>query len=259
MVKIPVALQLYTVREAMALDAAATLAKVRACGYTNVELAGLHGMTPQAFRKQLDAQALTAISMHVGLDDLQDPLHLADAAHELGVQYVVLAWLPESHRADMQSWQAIGRRLAAVATALQDEGLGFCYHNHDFEFTRMDGTTGLELMLGAACDDRLFCELDLYWVKAAGEDPVAWLRKLGNRVRILHLKDMAPDGFFAEVGSGSIDWPAVLRAAAPVGVAWAVVEQDQSRIDPLESIAISYRYLARLGVMADAPERMTLQ
>ncbi len=253
MVKIPVALQLYTVREAMALDPAATLAKVRACGYTNVELAGLQGMTPQAYRRLLDAQALTAMSMHVGLDDLQDPLHLADTAHELGVQYVVLAWLPESHRGDPQAWQAIGRRLAAVATALQDEGLGFCYHNHDFEFTRSNGTTGLEWMLSAACDDRLFCELDLYWVKAAGEDPLSWIRKLGSRVRILHLKDMAPDGFFAEVGSGSIDWPSILRAAAPFGVAWAVVEQDQSRLDPLESIAISYRYLAQLGVVPGDP------
>jgi sugar phosphate isomerase/epimerase len=136
-------------------------------------------------------------------------------------------------------------------------GLGFCYHNHAFEFEPMEGATGFQVMMDRL--DKKLCgfELDCFWVSVAGHDPAELLQKLKGRVPLLHLKDKAQGtpvmykesvdhGAFKEVGHGVLDWPAILRAAASAGVQHYFVEQDQTPGDPVESLRQSFGYLSKL-------------
>jgi sugar phosphate isomerase/epimerase len=140
---------------------------------------------------------------------------------------------------------------------LRQRKIRFGFHNHNYEFKTFDGRTGFDIIVEST-DPKLVCfELDCYWLTQSGNDPVAVIRKLGDRVRLLHLKDRKP-GFpatqvldddamhFTEVGSGTIDWKAVIEVAKEVGVEHLVVERDNGDLPPLKSASISFRNLQKL-------------
>jgi sugar phosphate isomerase/epimerase len=133
----------------------------------------------------------------------------------------------------------------------------FCYHNHAFEFATEQGSTLFQVMLDNTDQKLVAFEVDLFWVSVAGGDPVEFLQKLSGRVPLVHLKDKAagtevmykesvPKTAFKEVGSGVLDWPKVLRAAAAAKVAHYIVEQDQTPGDPVDSLRQSFGYLSKL-------------
>jgi len=137
-------------------------------------------------------------------------------------------------------------------------GLTFGYHNHAFEFGKLpDGTRPIDVMIESIDPALVRFEIDVFWVSVSGNDPVELLRKFGKRVALVHLKDKAkttpvqtdenvPKDSFAEVGSGSLDFPAILKAAQAAGVQHYFVEQDQTPGDPIASLKKSYEYLSHL-------------
>jgi sugar phosphate isomerase/epimerase len=251
--KLPVTLQLYTLRDDLAQDFAGTIAKVAEIGYAGVELAGFGGLSAADVKALLDQHKLVAAGSHVGIDAMEKDIDSVIEQHKtIGTEFVSVPWLAEERRKDIEGYKAFGRALTALGAKLKEAGLTLCYHNHAFEFEKFGGDTyGYDALFGEADPDLVKIEMDTYWVKKGGEDPAAYIRKYAGRVPLLHIKDMAADadGKFAEVGEGVMDFPAIFEAAGVGGAKFYIVEQDQCyNHPPLESVAISFRNLQKMGM-----------
>jgi sugar phosphate isomerase/epimerase len=250
MPQLPIALQMYTVRDDASRDFAGTLRKVAEIGYAGVEFAGTGSLSAAELRRLLDDLGLRVAGSHTGLDELEQNLRVAlDFSQAIGNTTVVCPWLPQERRGSADGYRALGDLLNRVGAACKERGLRLCYHNHDFEFERFDGQYGLDILYAATDPSLVQAELDTYWIKKAGADPAAYIRRYAGRAPLIHLKDMAADekGSFAEVGEGIQDWPAIFAASEAGGAEWYIVEQDTCPRPPLESIAISLRNLKRMG------------
>lgn len=249
MEKIPVAIQLFTLRDRLANDFVGTLEQVSEIGYDGVELAGYGDLTVTELKKTLDRLDLKVAGSHVPLEALKNNLDQVIADQKvLGNKYVVCPYLePEDRRPEF--YQELAKFLNQVGNQLNEAGLVLCYHNHDFELEQMpNGQAVLDYLFDQTEVANLQAELDLYWIQKAGDDPIDWIKRYHGRTPLIHLKDMTTDGeqFFAELGSGGLDLENILATGKPE---WWIVEQDLSRIDPLESIQISYQYLQKRGIV----------
>ncbi len=237
-----VALELYTVRDETARDFAGTLRRVAQIGYHGVEFAGYGNLTAREMSALLAETGLLPVSTHLGLDALQDSQLEASMRYclDIGCSFIVLPWLANEWRT-REGMQALAPRLNAIGQRCQEHGITFAYHNHDFEFTRVDRIYLLDYLLQATDASLVKIELDVYWVAYAGLDPVSYLHTLGNRVVLLHLKDMAADRSMTEVGKGMLDMQQICAFAQNRGL-WGIVEHDHPQIPSLESAKISLEY-----------------
>lgn len=244
-------LQLYTVRDALDADREGTLERVAEIGYREVELAGLAGGTARAMRASLKRCGLDAPSMHASYDRLRDDVDsVLEEAGILGARFLVCPSVDAGERRTADDWKRVCRTLNGVGRLARGHGLVLAYHNHDFEFVRFGaGTTPFQLLTTETDPQDVKLELDVYWVAKAGQDPVRLLHEFGDRVRLVHLKDLGSDGATVELGRGVLDMERIVRAALLAGVKHLFVEQDTSA-DPLASIAASLRFLQ--GLPADA-------
>ena len=252
MAVIPISLQLYTVRDLAAKDFAGTLKEVSNIGYRNVELAGYGNLkTAKEAKKALDDAGLKVSGAHAPIDALEKNLNqVLDENAELQNTTVICPWLPEQRRKDAAGWKQCAETLSNIGRACHEKGVDFAYHNHSFEFEKFDGKTGLDILFDNCQPHLVRAEVDVYWVKHGGEDPVTRINQLGRRVILLHLKDMTPgeDRKFAPVGTGILDFKAILDVASRLGVKYGVVEQDNCyELPPLNAIRISYQNLQKLG------------
>jgi sugar phosphate isomerase/epimerase len=162
---------------------------------------------------------------------------------------VVVPSLPEEYRSE-QGYRRFAVEATELASRLRPSGLKLVYHNHSHELERFGRQTGLETLFAAASPDALMAELDTYWLQHGGVNPAAWIRRFKHRAPLVHLKDMAVDQgkpVDAEIGEGNLDWVEILSACRDAGTEWLVVEQDEPRRDPMESVAISYANLSKLA------------
>ncbi|MCS7308850.1 MAG: sugar phosphate isomerase/epimerase [Armatimonadetes bacterium] len=250
MAKFGIALQTYTVREEMARDFKGTLQKIAEMGYPAVQLSDTGGMSIEEARNFLESLGLTVFGGHFGLEQLEKNLDsVLQLARGLDMEYIVVPWLAEELRRDADGWKGVAQRMNAIGQKVVDAGFVFGYHNHSFEFQRFDGKYGLDILMENTDPQLVQLELDTYWVKHGGEDPAEYIRKYAGRVPLLHLKDMAQDGSFAEVGYGILDWDSIFRAAEEAGVKWAAVEQDTCQRPPLESARLSLEFLKSKGLL----------
>jgi sugar phosphate isomerase/epimerase len=282
---LPLGLQLYTVGAQARKDLNGTLAKVAAAGYQTVELAGLYGNSPQAMRAAADKVGLKYTSIHLptqaqggepGLD--QPPEQLAAAMQVLGLSDVVLPmFIMPSHlpkpdarnggdfgkyldqvgpQITADDWKATATYLNDKAAALQKVGLRLSYHNHNLDFRPIGNTYGLEILLQETDPQRVHFEMDVGWVAAGGADPLKILEHHKGRFKMMHVKDLmattktnyAMQQDPAEVGNGMLPWVKLLDVAYATGVRKFFVEQEPPfKHDPLESIAISAKYLSTIA------------
>lgn len=243
-----IALQLWTVRDLTAVDLPGTLQAVAAAGYRAVELAGLPDIAPAALAQILRDTHLEVVASHEGIDRLRDGVAaVGDRLATLGCDRLVVPWMPEEDRRDPAGVQRFAAELGGYAEDLATRGIRLGYHNHDFEYAPLDGTTVWDVLLAELPPDIEF-ELDVYWAVAGGRDPVADIRAMPDRIRLLHMKDRAAgaEPHDAPAGEGNLPFPAIIEAGRAVGVEWYVAEQDEPR-DPLADIASAYRYLASLA------------
>lgn len=258
-----IALQVYSVRDAAEKDFAGTMKKVKEMGYDGVELAGTYGMTAVEAKKILDEVGLELVSAHVPMDQLEDDAVLDDFA-ATGMKHIAIPWLtgpknPEELAAAIARIRKVGERCKA-------RGMRLLYHNHDFEFEKIDDRYILDAYYAEIPSDLLQTELDVCWVNVGGEKPPVYVRKYSGRAPIVHLKDFSgqktanmygligtkdkkedPSGKFEfrPVGYGLQDIPSVVAAAEDAGSEWLVVEQDSPSMDrsSMECAQMSIRYL----------------
>lgn len=243
-----IALQLYTVRNPLEENTEAALAQIARIGYTNVEMAGFYGKTPEEFKRLLDQQGLKAICTHEGLPNTDDEAKAAiDRARLFGYDHIAVPWLGEEHR-NLAGYRAVADKLKKYNDQLAAEGITLLWHNHDFEFRKLEtGEYGEDILLASGVGS----ELDAYWVQFAGLDPLEWMDKLAGRLPILHCKDMKKNdegkNSFAEVGTGFLDLPGYIARAPKVGVRYLVVEQDAGwAVSPMESARVGFENLTKM-------------
>lgn len=254
---LPIALQLYTVRDRLRADLEGGLRQVAEAGYERVELADLFDLTPDAMRQACDRAGLSIVGWHTPLEALDtdmDPLLLATEA--LGCGYIVVPWIPPDMR-DRAGYLATADRLNRLGVAATEAGLTLCYHHHSFEWEPLPGATGtddargIDILVNETDERYVQFELDLYWIAHARDEPMNWLERLAGRVPLLHVKDMAPGGDqrFCEVGTGVIEIDAAVQEAARCGVRHLIVEQDADWIggDPFTSARLSLENLRRMA------------
>jgi sugar phosphate isomerase/epimerase len=224
-----IAYQLYCSRNFPPLDD--TLAMLAGAGYEAVEGYGGLYADPEALRAALDRHGLRMPSGHFGLDLVEgDPQRAIAVAQLLEVEKVFVPYVAAENRpTDRAGWEAFAKRLAEAGKPVRDAGFAYGWHNHDFELRDLGGgVTPLDLIAQTGMD----LELDLAWVRRGGQDPVEWLRKLRGQVKAVHVKDIAPEGEaadedgWADVGHGTMDWPAIRAELSAQGIDHWVVEHD---------------------------------
>jgi sugar phosphate isomerase/epimerase len=266
---LPIGLQLYSVREAVAEDLAGTLRKVAQIGYGEVEFAGMPAMPAAQLRALLAELGLNAPSMHSSMADLQTDLtHRLDYAHELGAKYLVCSFpstadgrflhaagaaLPMGIRLDDWYWNA--DQLNRIGELAKSAGMRCAYHNHNLEFRTFDGMSAYEALLRRTSPALITMELDIAWVVTAGVDPSQLLREHGARISLLHIKDVRKDAHVVqdrvdaqttELGAGRIDWPRVFASVTPGSVSHYFVEQENFTGTPLQAAKINFEFLRQL-------------
>lgn len=244
--KFPIGLQPYTLRNEMEKDYFGTLDKIAEIGYTGVELGRSAKISTSDLVNRLDQLGLHPIAVHTSEKELSEELDaFIDFCQQLGTRYAVLSWSPCDSKETLLRTAALCNR---AGEKLRTSNIQLCYHNHHHEFVQFDGQYGMDILLQETDPEFVQMEMDTYWVKRGGVDPAAYLRQLKGRCPLLHMKDMEPGDsqFFAEVGEGIIDFGEILQAAQEVGTEWLIVEQDECRRSPLESVAISYRNLSQM-------------
>ncbi|WP_163528771.1 sugar phosphate isomerase/epimerase family protein [Halobacillus ihumii] len=241
---IPVAVQMYTLRKEAERDFAGTLQRVAELGFAGVELAGYGGLTTKDLRQLLDQLGLKAVSSHIPLDEIKHNLmQVIKDQKTLGSQYVVCPYFEPNGEED---YQKLINTLRQAGEVCRQEGMTLCYHNHDFELEKLsDHRSALQTIFEETEAQQLQTEFDVYWLQKAGEDPLDWLENYKGRTPLVHLKDMTTDEaqFFAELGTGEVDLDSILEKGKAIDVKWWIVEQDESRKTPFESLEISMEYL----------------
>lgn len=280
---LPVGLQLYTLGDAPYRDLDGTLATLAHIGYRTVETVGLMRHTASELRAALDRAGLSCPSAHVPLQSdggggptlAGDTGRLAADMHRVGIEYVVVPIFPVPPRIGgprkgedgqeflgragremtADDWRHTAAQLNEKGAALARAGLKLAYHNHNAEFGKYGSRTGYDLLLENTDPDTVWFEMDVGWVAAAGVDPIPLLRAHRGRFRLMHVKDLkastVPNTAFrmnpSDVGSGSLDWEAILPAAYAVGVRDFYIEQEPPFAGPrMDAARADYAYLAGL-------------
>lgn len=258
-----IGLQLYTVRDAMGTDPLGTLQKVAQIGYNSIENATytgtekFYGMDAATYRKVLAQNGLVANSGHYRLGEEQDKgadvngtiLHdwqrAVDDAAAVGLKYMVCAYLSTYERGDLDHYKKLADIFNKAGETCKKAGIQFCYHNHDFEFQVQNGVFPYDILLEKTDKDNVKMEVDLYWIKKAGQDPLALFQKHPGRFPLWHVKDMSKeaDQSFAAVGTGIIDFKTIFQHKDQAGMKFFFVEQDKCPGSPFDSIAQSYNFI----------------
>lgn len=255
-------IQLYTLRNEIAKDVNATIKAVAAAGYKQVEMYGFPNC--DAMVKAARDSGLSLNSSHFEWDSVVNPKDdsysdfskILDKAKEVGLKHLVIPYLADGNRKTLDDYKKVAAHANKAAALAKSAGIQLSYHNHNFEFEpKENGVSGFDVFVKEFSADMKF-ELDVFWVKAGGLDPVELVNKLKGRVTQLHLKDLkkdipipsyssVPADAFQEVGDGIIAMAPLLAAAQEAGVEHCHVEQDQSP-DALASIKQSIDFLNKL-------------
>ena len=263
-----IALQVYSVRRELEKDFYGTLRAVKEIGYSGVEFAGLYGNDPKEVKAFCEEVGLVPLSAHVPFQALMADMDGTIACYkELGVQYVVIPYLTEELRPGQPGFQSVIDGMKLIGAKLKEVGLVQQYHNHDFEFVKLDGEYALDVLYREIGPDLLQTQIDTCWVNVGGENPAEYLRKYAGRTPTVHLKDFvgsksenmygliglagseakADENAFQlrPVGKGKQDFPAIVAAGDECGAEWYIVEQDEPSLGltPLECAKTSFEYL----------------
>lgn len=275
--KLPVGIQVYGLRDLLENtpeNFKSVMTKVKEMGYDGVELAGLYGLEPEFVKKTLDEVGLTPISAHVAFQEMMDDIDKVIADYSvIGVKYLVMPYMAEEYRpANPAGFKEFLPLLNEVGEKIHKAGMTFLYHNHDFEFVKLEnGKWGYDEMFDAIPAENLQSELDTCWCDVATGEAPEFIKKYTDRIPVVHLKDYIKKGEvknmykligideeesagdtgyfgFRPVGFGQMIWEPVLAAAMEANAQWVIVEQDEHyELEPLECARRSREYLKILG------------
>ena len=269
--KLPIAVQLYSVRDEMEKDFCGTVKKIKDMGYEGVEFAGLFGKSGTEVKAICDEIGITPVSAHVPYYDMLDnPEAVLKDYRDMGCKYVAVPYLTEECRPGTEGWTSTVEGIRKIAEAAEKMGIQLLYHNHDFEFIKIDGKYALDILYDTIPADLLKTEIDTCWVNVGGENPAEYIEKYTGRAPVVHLKDFhgskgngplykligidddteaTENTFeFRPVGYGVQDWAKIIASAEKAGAEWVVVEQDSPSMEksPLECVQMSINYLKNM-------------
>jgi sugar phosphate isomerase/epimerase len=244
-------LQLYTLRDVLPKDPKGVLKQVASFGYKQIESyegdQGMFwGMTPKEFRQYMDDLDMKLVSSHCNINENFEKT--VEQAKEVGLDYLICPYLgAQKTLDDYKKW---ADKFNQCGELTKKAGIRFAYHNHAYSFSKVDDQYPQDVMMQRTPTDLVDYEMDIYWVVAAGEDPVKWFKKYPNRFRLSHIKDRkkgaAPTDMDASVvvGTGSINWSQVLKAARDNGMKYFIVEQEAYEgTTPLDAIKANAAYM----------------
>ncbi|WP_337171214.1 sugar phosphate isomerase/epimerase [Gemmatimonas aurantiaca] len=243
-----IGLQLYTVRSLLAKDLEGTIAAVARAGITELEFAGYYDKDAAWWRALLGRHGLTAPATHEALPATDEGWGaIFDRANAMGHRLVVVPSVTAEYRGSRANWQRLAERLNTGGARAKAAGLSLAYHNHDYEFTPIDGTTGYEVMTTQTDPNAVKLELDIYWAVKAGQDPLAIIGRWPGRVVACHMKDAGPppERRMTDVGAGTIDFRSILAKGRNSGLSHWFIEHDNPT-DPIASITASAAALKAL-------------
>jgi len=269
-----IGIQLYSLRDALAADFEGTLKLVSEMGYDTVEFAGIYGKSAEEVKSLCAKYNLEPISAHVALSDMESDPYVFETYKAIGCKYIVVPYLPEQYRPKEGNADWIVNYLTSMCQKAHDAGLMMLYHNHDFEFTRLEnGKYYLDEIYDRIPATILETELDTCWVNVAGENPSEYVKKYTNRAHVVHLKDFFKRGEnvegmyeligiksvkpasndeqfgFRPVGHGMQDIPSIIDASKSAGAEYLIVEQDNPTPgkNPIDEVRLSREYLKSIG------------
>ncbi len=253
----PVGLQLYSLRNQFGKDVSGTMAKVQEFGIKYVELAGSYNQPPEQFKALLAKNGLEAVSGHFAFEKYRDqPEAVAQEAKALGLKYAGCAWIPHDGDFDEKTCREAIRVFNHAGQVLAKEGIKFFYHVHGFEFQPYAKGTLLDLLFAETNPEYVNYQMDVFWIVFPGQDPVKLLQKYPKRWVLMHLKDMKKGTKTGELtghtdvsndvalGTGQIDYPAILAEAAHVGIKYYFIEDESP--SSVEQIPQTLNYLEQV-------------
>lgn len=250
-----IGLQLYSLRHEFAKDVPGTMAKVKSMGFKYVEIGDTYGLSFPAFIKLLAENQLEVISYGASFERLEKfPQSVADDARSYGARFVMCSWIP--HEGDAFT-PADAARAATVfnraGKILAQNGLLLCYHPHGYEFQpNGKGGTLFETLMESFDVRYVYFEMDVFWIKQAGQDPLALLKKYANRWVLMHLKDRKPgtrdsqngeadDDTNVVLGQGDVGIAPLMKEARSIGIKYYFIEDESPRA--LQQIPQSLTFL----------------
>lgn len=268
--KFPIAIQLYSVRDDMAQDFKGTLQKVKEMGYDGVEFAGIFGKSAAEIKAMCDEIGLIPISAHVPYNELLNGEETFKKYAEIGCEYIVIPWMNSEVFAEDEKFAEFVENVKKFGKLANANGMKLCYHNHDFEFEKVNGEYKLDRLYNNVSAELLSTQLDTCWVNVGGENPANYIRKYNGRIEIVHLKDFVgskSENMYGLIGTDGKDAPAqttkfelrpvgygvqdfyeILKACDECNTKWVVVEQDSPSmgLTPLECMKKGIDYLKTL-------------
>jgi sugar phosphate isomerase/epimerase len=244
-------IQLYSLRDILPADPFGIIKKLSEAGYTSIESyegeQGVYwGKSPKEFASFLKSSGLTMPSFHCNVFENFEK-KVADAA-SIGVQYVICPWIGPQKSLD--DYKKMAARFNEMGAICKKNGIRFAYHNHDYSFKPMNGVTPQTLLMEETDPKLVFFEMDIYWVVAAGGDPIEWFERYPNRFRLAHIKDRSKKPVADEgknsvvIGTGTIDFASILQTGRAKGLKEFIFEQEANYgKGPLESAIASLKYL----------------
>ncbi len=252
-----IGLQLYSLRNQFAKDVPGTMAKVKGWGIREVELGGTYGLSMEDFKKLLSQNNITPISYGADFKALTaNPQDVANTAKVLGVTYVVCHWIPHSGTDfTLEDVKRAVEVFNAAGKVLKENGLTFCYHPHGFEFRPYENGTLFDYLMKNLDANYVNFEMDVFWIKHPGQDPVALLKKYPNRFLLMHLKDRKPGTLGNQngqadvetnvvLGTGDVGIAEIMKTAKRTGVKYFFIEDESSRSE--QQIPLSLAFLKGL-------------
>lgn len=249
MPRIPIALQLYSIRDEAAKDLPGVLAAVKKMGYEGVEFAGFYGHDAPTVRKMLDDNGLKMAGAHVGIDTLLgDELEKSVAFHKtLGNQYLIVPGFGEKWRSSREAWQQTARTMNEIAERLRPHGMQTGYHNHSIEFTPMDGELPWDTFFGNT-DADVIMQFDTGNAMHGGAEALPFLQRYPGRATTVHLKEYSATNDKALVGEGDVPFQEIFAVCESTGgTRWYIVEQESYSAGPLECVDKCLQNLKAMG------------
>jgi sugar phosphate isomerase/epimerase len=235
----PIGLQLYSLRDDFKKDVPGTLDKVKEFGITYVELASTYGMTAEKFLPMLKERGLRAVSAHFPYERYRDDLDaVVKEAKALGLRYSGCAWIPHKDDFDEKECRDAAAVFNKAGEALSKVGIKFFYHTHGYEFQPHGNGTLFDLLLSETKPNLVTYQMDVFWVVHPGQDPVKLMAKYPNRFELMHVKDMkkglktgnlsggADVSNDVALGTGQMNWPAILAQAKKIGIKYYFIEDE---------------------------------
>jgi len=235
-------------QDAEAMDQ--TLGKIAAIGYRYAQLSGAGPIEPKTARALFDKHGIEIVVTHTNPDRIRDDTNAVIEDHKIyGAKYIGIGSMPDKYRGDLDGVKDFVTDYLPAARKIKQAGMVLTYHNHAFEFEKIDGRRRMEIILDGFTPDELQILPDVYWLQFAGCDPAKWLKDNAGRYELLHLKDMLPRddrALMIEVMEGNLNWGAIMDASEAGGAKYAFVEQDDCNgKDPFACMAVSYQNLVK--------------